>query len=554
MASISSAYNNSTTASEEAGARIDPPMPPTINIKFETSDGSNILCPYIDFWEISLQEKVGCGTFGVVYKAIWRDFYVAVKEFDHKSEEKPIVREIKQLSRVKHPNIIALFGISTNRKSNYIIMEYAEGGSLHHFLHGNVKPYYSMAHAMSWARQCAEAVAYMHAMKPKPLVHRDLKPLNLLLADKGRYLKICDFGTVTDLVTIMTNNSGSAAWMAPEVFEGSKYTEKCDVFSWGIVLWEVIAREKPFKNFDNAFCILWKIHKGERPPPIPELPEPIKQLMNSCWAKAPELRPSMQYVVDKMNILMQAYPGADEPLNYDFSNQQIISDNESIDEDNSLDSSNYNPFMNSPLTRSNASLVSPFDDEHEKVDYGPTTQKNYKDFEFNFSNEEDPGDLTDGSSAAINEIPNFKLNNNDTDSEDNENYILSWHEMLEPALQPELPIRDNQESQEIYEEHRRLAEEYLILETKLYFAEKYCKTEKLKMSPEEKKEMEELLQKLREKERLLELYNYLKSTQPKCETYANQSSTDSSDSWVIISDNNVKAENEKKIKFLNEYI
>ncbi|XP_037815270.1 mitogen-activated protein kinase kinase kinase 7-like isoform X2 [Lucilia sericata] len=488
MASISSAYNNSTTASEEAGARIDPPMPPTINIKFETSDGSNILCPYIDFWEISLQEKVGCGTFGVVYKAIWRDFYVAVKEFDHKSEEKPIVREIKQLSRVKHPNIIALFGISTNRKSNYIIMEYAEGGSLHHFLHGNVKPYYSMAHAMSWARQCAEAVAYMHAMKPKPLVHRDLKPLNLLLADKGRYLKICDFGTVTDLVTIMTNNSGSAAWMAPEVFEGSKYTEKCDVFSWGIVLWEVIAREKPFKNFDNAFCILWKIHKGERPPPIPELPEPIKQLMNSCWAKAPELRPSMQYVVDKMNILMQAYPGADEPLNYDFSNQQ------------------------------------------------------------------DPGDLTDGSSAAINEIPNFKLNNNDTDSEDNENYILSWHEMLEPALQPELPIRDNQESQEIYEEHRRLAEEYLILETKLYFAEKYCKTEKLKMSPEEKKEMEELLQKLREKERLLELYNYLKSTQPKCETYANQSSTDSSDSWVIISDNNVKAENEKKIKFLNEYI
>ncbi|XP_046803485.1 mitogen-activated protein kinase kinase kinase 7-like isoform X2 [Lucilia cuprina] len=526
MSSISSAYYNASSTSEKAGTRTDPSMSPTINIDFETGDGSNIICPYVDFWEISFREKVGRGTFGVVYKAVWRNFYVAVKEFDHKSEEKPIVREIKQLSRVKHPNIIALFGISANQNSNYIIMEYAEGGSLHQFLHGNVKPYYSMAHAMSWARQCAEAVAYMHAMKPKPLVHRDLKPLNLLLADRGRYLKICDFGTVTDLVTIMTNNSGSAAWMAPEVFEGSKYTEKCDVFSWGIVLWEIIAREKPFKDFDNAFCILWKIHKGERPPPISDLPEPIKQLMNSCWAKTPELRPSMQCVVDKMNILMQAFPGADEPLNYEFSNQQIVSDNESIDEEYSLDSYNSNPFMNSPLTRSNASLISAC-----------------------YNN---PADLTDSSLTATNEIPNFKLNTNDNDSE-------TWHEMLDPGLQPELPIQDNQESQEIYEEHKRLAEEYLILETKLYFAENYCETETLKMTPEEKNEMNELLQKLREKERLLELYNYLKSTQimnekPKVEEYANQCSIDSTDSWVLISDNNVTAEKEKKITFLNEYI
>ncbi|ALC49769.1 Tak1 [Drosophila busckii] len=279
---------------------------------------------FVDFNEIALGEKVGHGSYGVVCKAMWRNQLVAVKEFFASAEQKDIEKEVKQLSRVKHVNIIALYGISYHQ-ATYLIMEYAEGGSLHNFLHGKVKPAYSLAHAMSWARQCAEGVAYLHGMSPKPLIHRDLKPLNLLLTNKGRNLKICDFGTVADKSTMMTNNRGSAAWMAPEVFEGSKYTEKCDIFSWAIVLWEVLSRKQPFKDIDNAYTIQWKIYKGERPPLLDNCPKHIEELMTACWKTAPEDRPSMQYIVSVMNEIIKDYVGADKALEYAFVNQQIVS-------------------------------------------------------------------------------------------------------------------------------------------------------------------------------------------------------------------------------------
>ncbi|XP_053397164.1 mitogen-activated protein kinase kinase kinase 7-like isoform X2 [Mercenaria mercenaria] len=277
--------------------------------------------------ELSFYEIVGKGAFGVVSRAKWRAKDVAVKIIETESERKAFLTELKQLSRVNHPNIVKLYGACT-RAPVCLVMEYAEGGSLYNVLHGvGPQPTYTAAHAMSWALQCSRGVEYLHSMKPKALIHRDLKPPNLLLIMGGTVLKICDFGTACDIQTHMTNNKGSAAWMAPEVFEGSNYSEKCDVFSWGIILWEVFTRRKPFDEIGGpAFRIMWAVHNGTRPPLIRNLPKPLELLMTRSWSSNPAERPSMAEVVRIMSHLFQFFAGADEPLVY-----PAYSDDESLD-------------------------------------------------------------------------------------------------------------------------------------------------------------------------------------------------------------------------------
>uniref|UniRef100_A0A7N8WQH9 Mitogen-activated protein kinase kinase kinase 7 n=1 Tax=Mastacembelus armatus TaxID=205130 RepID=A0A7N8WQH9_9TELE len=271
----------------------------------------------IQFKDIQVEAAVGRGTFGVVFKAVWKGKDVAIKSIESENERNAFLVELRQLSRVNHPNIVKLYGSCNNPVC--LVMEYAECGSLYNLLHSaDPQAQYTASHAMSWCLQCAQGVAYLHAMKPKALIHRDLKPLNLLLVAQGTVLKICDFGTACDIQTYMTNNKGSAAWMAPEVFEGSNYSEKCDVFSWGIILWEVITRKKPFDEIGgSAFCIMWAVHRGTRPPLIKGLPKPIEILMTRCWDKEPTQRPSMEEVKNTMSHLMKPVLNDPNKLNQD---------------------------------------------------------------------------------------------------------------------------------------------------------------------------------------------------------------------------------------------
>lgn len=271
----------------------------------------------INFHDLNFYEEIGRGAYGTVQRAVWEDREVAVKIIDIGCGVREYQDEVQQLSNVTHDNIIQLFGTSMYKQKVYIIMEYADCGSLYNLLHPSEEEgmvWYNAGHVVRWSLQCAKAVEYLHSLQPK-VIHRDLKPPNMLLTQYGKVIKICDFGTATQIKTEMTSNKGSAAWMAPEVFEGKHYSEKCDVYSFGIVLWEMLSRKKPFDEIGPpAFRILWAVYNGTRPPPLKNIPQSLMNLMENCWAKEQIKRPSFSDIVKYLSILDGLAQGADEPL------------------------------------------------------------------------------------------------------------------------------------------------------------------------------------------------------------------------------------------------
>uniref|UniRef100_A0A671P0C5 Mitogen-activated protein kinase kinase kinase 7 n=1 Tax=Sinocyclocheilus anshuiensis TaxID=1608454 RepID=A0A671P0C5_9TELE len=386
----------------------------------------------IDYADIEVEEVVGRGAFGVVCKAKWKGRDVAIKTIESESERNAFFVELRQLSRVNHANIVKLYGSCSNPVC--LVMEYAEGGSLYNVLHGaEPLPHYTASHAMSWCVQCSQGVSYLHGMKPKALIHRDLKPPNLLLVAGGTVLKICDFGTACDIQTHMTNNKGSAAWMAPEVFEGSNYSEKCDVFSWGIILWEVITRRKPFDEIGGpAFRIMWAVHRGTRPPLIKNLPKPIESLMTRCWSKDPSQRPSMEEIVKIMSHLMRYFPGSEEPLQYPY---QYSDEGQSNSAGDPLRPGH-------PLSRGGSV---------ESLSGRPQ-----------FLASSDSKRMSTDLSELEHRLPFAPADTNGSD-----NSIPMAYLTLDHQLQPLAPCPNSKESMAVFEQHCKMAQEYLKVQTEI---------------------------------------------------------------------------------------
>ncbi|XP_032595157.2 mitogen-activated protein kinase kinase kinase 7-like [Drosophila grimshawi] len=256
--------------------------------------------------------KIGYGSFGVVWKGIYKGDVVAIKQIRGDIEiDTQIKKESDSLANINgHENIVKLFGFSTFDNESYLVMEYMAGGSLAELLHEKTNIKYTLGEGIHWLYQAAQAVAYLRANSVRGAVHRDVQPGNMLLDGERKIIKICDFGCVRKVQTEMSRQGGIPVYLAPEIFNGYAYTEKSDVYSLGITIWEVLVRKIPFEEqVEKSYNImlLRDIDENDLRPPLKDLtdaecPDDIQTLIQKCWDKDPKKRPSLQGIVDILQL------------------------------------------------------------------------------------------------------------------------------------------------------------------------------------------------------------------------------------------------------------
>ncbi|XP_047158060.1 serine/threonine-protein kinase CTR1-like [Vigna umbellata] len=215
----------------------------------------------IPWSELILKENIGTGSFGTVLRADWRGSDVAVKilkvqGFDPGRFEE-FLKEVSLMKRLRHPNIVLLMGAVIQPPKLSIVTEYLSRGSLYELLHmPNVGSSLSERCRLKMAYDVASGMNYLHQMRP-PIVHRDLKSPNLLV-DDSYTVKVCDFGlSRTKANTFLSSKTaaGTPEWMAPEVIRGELSNEKCDVFSFGVILWELVTLQQPWRHLNPSQVI-----------------------------------------------------------------------------------------------------------------------------------------------------------------------------------------------------------------------------------------------------------------------------------------------------------
>ncbi|KAK3033274.1 hypothetical protein RJ639_034348 [Escallonia herrerae] len=285
----------------------------------------------IDYSELTVGTRVGIGFFGEVFRGIWNGTEVAIKVFleqDLTAENmEDFCNEISILSRLRHPNdkensgsacifdplmqflsVILFLGACTKPPRLSMVTEYMEMGSLFYLIHlSSQKKKLSWRRRLKMLRDICRGLMCLHRMK---LVHRDLKSANCLV-NKHWTVKICDFGLsrmMTDGPLRDSSSAGTPEWMAPELIRNEPFTEKCDIFSLGVIIWELYTLNRPWygvppqRNEGLMFIprlvkVVYAVaNEGSRL----EIPEgPLGRLITDCWAE-PHDRPSCEGVLTRL--------------------------------------------------------------------------------------------------------------------------------------------------------------------------------------------------------------------------------------------------------------
>lgn len=304
------------------------PWPKVLNLNLQQSrcldlDGTYekwLICPkYLTF-----NKLIGRGSSALVYQGKYKNNVVAIKvlnfnPLDSRSlekQQKELAEEVNVMKNVSSKHVVHLHGIVLE-PAICIVMEYCESGSLYDVLKRRERIGWSAV--LRIFKEIARGVSVLHKLRP-PVVHRDLKTLNILMT-KDMKVKVADFGLsrlseAENHCSTLYKLRGTHTYCAPEVYNGEQYTEKADIYSLGIILWELVYRcykgeyQRPFGEYpwiNYSFQVIIQTAKNGLRPTIPPCPEKIKNLICSLWVYNPAKRPDASTLLAIVEELERKY-------------------------------------------------------------------------------------------------------------------------------------------------------------------------------------------------------------------------------------------------------
>ena len=250
------------------------------------------------FSNLSVRKLIDEGASSQVWEGDWAGAHVVIKVLREHEALRSFLSEVNIWKQLRHPCVCALLGVCTFDGRPSMVLEFMTGGSLHDLLHNSSVADRTELEPQLLARmvvEVASGVAYLHS---NGVMHRDVKTANVLL-DDSRHAKVTDFGISTRFGRQdYTAETGTYRQMAPEVILHKPYNYKCDVYSYGVLLWETLHRQVPFTGFAPLQAAFAVAMEAARPPiSLRAELQCYSSLIQACWDTEPSRRPDMDEVV-----------------------------------------------------------------------------------------------------------------------------------------------------------------------------------------------------------------------------------------------------------------
>ena len=254
--------------------------------------------------QIVLESKLGAGQSSEMWRGTWKNAKVAIKFLKPGTSPTDVfLWEADVLRTLQHPNIIRLLGICTKGEKMFFLTEFMEHGNLLEYLRGDGHSLKVPA-LMAMAAQVASGMVYLEAQN---IIHRDVAARNVMVGDELT-CKVSDFSRAQMIggrrISAIDEAKMALKWTAPEALSHQKFSTKSDVWSFGILLFEMVTYGRvPYPGMTNAE-VKRKVEEGYRMPCPPNSPQVLHSIMLQCWAEKPENRPSFEMLQEQVQTFI----------------------------------------------------------------------------------------------------------------------------------------------------------------------------------------------------------------------------------------------------------